>query len=288
MSKKQLIIYICILFFVSWSIQLLAIAVNGSINADESRLWLAITMISPALITLAYLKKYKVLRNEVIVKPNKQIIKMTLMAVIIPIVIGLTVIMILELLSFGHSDWFTFKNTSVIISDGPWLLGLNEQNLIYFFLNIFITGFVFALLNAFIASGEEFAWRGFLQGQLIERFGIINGLLLLGFLWSMWHLPALLNGYNFPEYPILGSLIFFPVQLMSISIFYGWITIKCKSFIPAAIAHGALNSIQEAIIFNTTLQVPMIYLYCIKTAVTLLIGLIFLFLLKRDFSNIKL
>ena len=74
MSKKQLTIYISILFIVGWSIQLLAIAVNGSINADKSYLWLAITMISPALITLAYLKKYKVLRDEVIVKPNNQII----------------------------------------------------------------------------------------------------------------------------------------------------------------------------------------------------------------------
>lgn len=290
MSKKQLFIYIGIIFSVSWAIQILAIAVNGSINAEESRLWLALTMISPSLLTFIYLNKYKTLRSEVIVRPNKKIVKMTLWAVIIPIIIGLTVLKAIDLLNLGQSDWFTFKNTNVIISDGPWILGLKEQNLFYFALNIIITGITYAFLNMPIAAGEEFAWRGFLQGQLTNKFGLIKGLLILGFIWSMWHLPALLNGYNFPENPILGSFVLFPIQLMSLSVFYGWLTIKCKSFIPAAIAHGALNSIQEAMIFNTTLQVPILNLYLIRTSITALIGLIFLYLLikqsgKTDIPN---
>lgn len=248
MSKKQLLTYLSIVFLVSWSVQFLAIAINGSINAEESRPWLAATMISPALITLLYLKKNIFLRNQIIIKPNIQVIKMILIAVIIPIMIGLSIILILQSFDLGQSDWLAFENTNVTIAEGPWILGVNKQNLIYFTLNIFITGTVFALLNGIIASGEEFAWRGFLQGQLIEIYGLNRGILILGFIWSMWHLPALLNGYNFSENPILGSLIFFPIQMMSLSVFYGWLTIKCKSFIPAAISHGALNSIQEAII----------------------------------------
>jgi hypothetical protein len=146
MSKKQLLVYIGIIFLVSWSIQLLAITVNRSINAEESRLWLAITMISPALITLIYLNKYKALRSEIIVRPNRKIIKMILWAVIIPIIIGLTIPKTIELLNLGQSDWFTFKNTYVIISDGPWILGLKKQNSFYFFLNILITGITYAFI----------------------------------------------------------------------------------------------------------------------------------------------
>lgn len=96
----------------------------------------------------------------------------------------------------------------------------------------------------------------------------------------MWHLPALLNGYNYPENPFLGSFVLFPIMLIATSYFYFWITQKSNSFIPASIAHGALNGIQTGIVSNIKLTVSPIYENMITLLFTIIIGLVFLFLIR--------
>jgi hypothetical protein len=57
---------------------------------------------------------------------------------------------------------------------------------------------------------------------------------------------------------------------------------KSNSFIPAAIAHGAFNTIEEGIISNINLEVPMLYLILIKLVVTVFTGLVFMYLIKKN------
>ncbi|MFQ9495517.1 MAG: CPBP family intramembrane glutamic endopeptidase [Dorea longicatena] len=37
--------------------------------------------------------------------------------------------------------------------------------------------------------GEEYAWRGCLQGRLQNIFGKRMGVILLGIIWELWHMP---------------------------------------------------------------------------------------------------
>jgi membrane protease YdiL (CAAX protease family) len=97
----------------------------------------------------------------------------------------------------------------------------------------------------------------------------------------MWHLPAQLAGYNFPDNPIFGSFIISPIELIAVSFFLGWLTLKSGTFIPAAIAHGAGNSIQEGVISNINIHVPRIYEDLITLLTTVVIGLVFLYLINK-------
>ena len=45
----------------------------------------------------------------------------------------------------------------------------------------------FALISG--PLNEEFGWRGFSLDHLLARFGFVNGSLILGFVWGIWHLP---------------------------------------------------------------------------------------------------
>ena len=36
---------------------------------------------------------------------------------------------------------------------------------------------------------EELGWRGFLQPALEEKFGYLLGTLMMGIIWTIWHLP---------------------------------------------------------------------------------------------------
>ena len=122
---------------------------------------------------------------------------------------------------------------------------------------------------------------GLLQPLLTDQLGLVKGITLLGLIWSFWHLPTLLNGYNYPEMPVLGGFLLFPIRLVATSFFYAWLTVKSRSFIPAAIAHGAGNGIQQGIVSDLQLSVSALHENLLTIAITVLVGLIFLALLLR-------
>jgi uncharacterized protein len=285
-TTKQLLTYIGLLMGVSWIIQISGIIATGDINSDGARIWLAGAMISPLIVTLFFINRNKELRSKVLWKPNNQIFITSFMAVLVPILIAFIVLFLLQRFNFGHSNWFSFSANEVSISGGPFLLGKGQQSWLTFIFNILLTGLAFGLINSFIATGEEYAWRGLLQPILTEKYGIITGVAILGFIWSMWHLPALLAGYNYPENPVLGCFVLFPIRLIATSYFYAWLTMKSKSFIPAAIAHGTLNSIQTGIVSDIQLNVPNHYENVITIVATVFFGMIFYYLLIKEYKNV--
>jgi len=58
-------------------------------------------------------------------------------------------------------------------------------------------------INAIVALGEELGWRGLLMHEL-KSLGFWRSSFAIGFFWGLWHLPLIVNGYNYPGYPILG------------------------------------------------------------------------------------
>jgi len=108
---------------------------------------------------------------------------------------------------------------------------------------------VISLLNAMIAGvlitsiatfGEEFGWRGYLQMRL-ERYGIARSMLLTGVIWGVWHIPVVIQGHNYPGYPIRGALLFI-VFCVVFSFILGWLRNASGSVLAPTIAHAALNS----------------------------------------------
>jgi uncharacterized protein len=282
-SAKLILVYCSFLVILSWGLQIMAIITTNGLDDSLMTWWLAANMLTPCIVTFIFMWLYPAMRNRFLWKPNWKLLYTTFLAVIIPTLLGFSAILIVEYFNWGKSQWFEFSVSAVTVSGGPFLLGLGSQNWLLFVFNIFITGLAFALLNAIFAAGEEIAWRGLLQGLLIERLGMWKGILLLGFIWSMWHLPIQLFGYNYPENPVIGSLIISPLILIAYSIFMAWITIYSRSFIPAAIAHGAGNGIQEGIISHIDLTVPELYVYLIRVLTAAIIALIFfVFLVRRN------
>jgi membrane protease YdiL (CAAX protease family) len=51
-----------------------------------------------------------------------------------------------------------------------------------------------ALFISFLSGpwSEEFGWRGYSLDPLLERFGILRGSTILGFIWGIWHFPLFL------------------------------------------------------------------------------------------------
>jgi membrane protease YdiL (CAAX protease family) len=105
------------------------------------------------------------------------------------------------------------------------------------------TGFQTVLLAPImallIAFGEEYGWRGYLQGELI-KMGKVQGVLLVGVIWGLWHTPVILMGHNYPGYPVLGIALM-TLYSIGLSFFFGFAVLKSGSVWLAAFLHGLNN-----------------------------------------------
>jgi uncharacterized protein len=94
-------------------------------------------------------------------------------------------------------------------------------------------------INAVAAFGEEFGWRGFLQKQY-SFMGFWKMAIIIGIIWGLWHAPLIIQGYNYPQHPVLG--VFMMVVFTTLfTPLISYVRIKSKSVIAAAIMHGTLN-----------------------------------------------
>jgi membrane protease YdiL (CAAX protease family) len=91
-----------------------------------------------------------------------------------------------------------------------------------------------------LVAGEEVGWRGFALPRLLVRFGPWYASLLVGLLWSLWHLPLFYmagmpqHGMPFPPYV---------AYVIGLSILLTWLA-QCTlgSVIIATLFHGAVNT----------------------------------------------
>jgi membrane protease YdiL (CAAX protease family) len=145
--------------------------------------------------------------------------------------------------------YFIFHDSVVDIPTIPLILGNHPQSLYFFALNITISLFLQSILGSLFTFGEEFGWRGYLQEKFIRKFGLKNGLVLLGIIWGYWHLPVILMGYNFPDNPILGAFLLMPLGTTFMGIFLGWLYLRSKSIWTAVLAHASMN-LTAVLLFN--------------------------------------
>ena len=92
-----------------------------------------------------------------------------------------------------------------------------------------------------IAFGEEYGWRGYLQGELI-KIGKVRGILLVGVIWGLWHAPIIAMGHNYPGYPVLGIFLM-TLYTIALGFLFGYAMLKSGSVWLAAFLHGLNNQV---------------------------------------------
>ena len=124
---------------------------------------------------------------------------------------------------------------------------LGVSTLSYLLQNGLFAVFLAPAINMFPALGEEVGWRGYMMPRLKERFGLLNGRLLGGVVWGVWHWPLMLlvgyeYGINYLGAPLLG-LVVWCVVCFALNTLLDILYEKTESIWVPAIAHGAFNAI---------------------------------------------
>ena len=89
------------------------------------------------------------------------------------------------------------------------------------------------------ALGEELGWRGFLLPRVAKRYGEARSVLIIGVLWSAWHIPA----FFIAEMPhsMMPMLLFLAV-VAAFGVFLGFLFFRTdQSVVPTMTAHLAFN-----------------------------------------------
>ena len=96
----------------------------------------------------------------------------------------------------------------------------------------FLVTYLVSFILIFFAGGplgEEPGWRGFALPHLQPRYGALRGTLILGVLWTFWHLPDFLTsaqrggpGTNLVSLLTINLPIFL-VMVMSLAIIFAWV-----------------------------------------------------------------
>lgn len=108
----------------------------------------------------------------------------------------------------------------------------------------------FFIFSAFF--GEEYGWRGFLQPLLQKRFGPISGVLLLGVLWGLWHLPINLFYYA-PDTP-LQSILAQQITCITLSVFFAFAYQKTQNIWVPVLMHYFNNNMVAVIADASAIQ----------------------------------
>ncbi len=155
----------------------------------------------------------------------------------LPLLVVTAIVILAIALGITNPDFTLERALRELTPEGTTLPSLPPGSFVILPFQLMIT----ALIATPILWGEEFGWRGYLQLRLFGNRPLL-GAMVTGLIWGLWHIPINLRGYNFPDHPVLGMLVF-TVSTTMLSIIFGWLRIRTGSIWPPSLAHSATNAV---------------------------------------------
>ena len=245
LNKRTIPLFVVLSYGLAWIIWL-ALWLSGiGLNSPWSQLASIVAMWMPALAVFLLgkiTKKPSGIKSKLVVNLKRNW-RFYLLAIWLPAVISFLGAG-LYFLVFPNNFSLGFESIQAILQEKGILqspIPLSSLVLIQMLASLTYAPF----LNSLFALGEEIGWRGYLYPALRERFLLVQTHVLLGLIWSLWHLPINLQGYNYGltyfAYPVLGIVAMF-LFCFSLGILLSWLLEKTGSIWSSALFHGAINA----------------------------------------------
>ena len=94
----------------------------------------------------------------------------------------------------------------------------------------------FFLFDA-LTNGEEIGWRGYVLPRLQAKYSSLTSSLILGVIWSIWHLPKFVNNWE------SSSFMWYVVDTMALSVLLTWLYNNTKgSLLLVTLFHASINT----------------------------------------------
>lgn len=136
------------------------------------------------------------------------------------------ILYIARLLLAGLTDGSAVEVAALFVDGSTWVvMGVLA-------LNFFLT------YNAF--WGEEYGWRFFMQPLFQRRFGLKAGVILLGVVWGLWHIP--INIFYYSPDTWIYSILIHQVTCITLAVFFGYAYRKTGNMWVPVVMHYINNN----------------------------------------------
>ena len=102
--------------------------------------------------------------------------------------------------------------------------------------------------------GEEYGWRYYLQPILQKKFGLRRGVLVLGVVWGLWHLPIDFFYYTSVEMGLIAA-VSQQITCITLGIFFAYAYMKTDNIWVPVILHFLNNNLIPVITSNYSTDV---------------------------------
>ena len=228
--------YLGVLFLLSYGFQLVLHLTGGL----DSGLF-PVLMLLPALVAIAFRVRAKEGFGSIGWGLRRWWYLIPVLVVPVIVILGVAALCLM----LGWATWagkvFQFRDGMVEVGKLPLWPGSHTQGVALFSISFLVSLLIQSALGCVVTLGEEIGWRGHVQEPLLRSFGLNRGLVLLGIIWGLWHLPIGLMGWNFPDHPVVGALVLTPISTVFMGAFLGWLYLRSGSIWMPAMAHAAMN-----------------------------------------------
>ena len=160
-----------------------------------------------------------------------------------PLVVVLIIALLAASLGIGRPD-FTLEQARMMV---PRASQVPLSSSIYVPI-LLVELAIVALVSTPILWGEEFGWRGYLQGRLLSERPLLAAV-ATGLIWGVWHYPFyFLQAFNRASRASALVLSVFPMSTILLSIIFGWLRQRTNSVWAPSLAHAATNSIGSSLL----------------------------------------
>lgn len=219
---------IALSFATSWGLALIYYLLGGRISSPYFMVFCLFYMWMPGLVGL-YLARREGIALPLWKRPNRY----WLYAALLPLALVVASI----LLSLPLAPWKGASGLAALLPAGAQAsLPPQPVLLLVLLLQTLLAG---ATLNAVFALGEELMWRGYLWERM-RGLGLWRASLWIGPVWGLWHAPLILQGYNYPQHPLLGVVWMMGFCLL-LTPWMLYLRDRGGSILVAAIFHGVIN-----------------------------------------------
>ncbi len=244
-TGRRIIIFLLLTFVITFAYELFVLPglMANAANATMTTAFIGVAMFIPAICVLLTRLISKEGFKDVWIRPRfKGRIRFFILAWFGPsllIIAGAVVYFLVYPAQFDP----TFGSLSASLAAAG--TELPSASLVpYLLTQTLIAALISPALNIIVSFGEEWGWRGYLLPKLLERIKIIPALLISGIIWGLWHAPLIAIGHNYglgyAGFPWTGIVAMCGFCFV-LGVFFSYVTLKTRSCLPAAIAHGALN-----------------------------------------------
>lgn len=239
---REVLAFVALAFGLAWLIALPLWLDERGLKAPYAVVLLVGMMGAPSLAVLVVRQLFRPpdLKEILALRSGERAAGVWLLAGAAPLLVVLASLALAALFGVYELDLRELSNLRKLLEEAGAGDVLDKMSIHTLAALIVVGALVGGVMNLPPALGEELGWRGYLLPRLLP-LGTGRAIVVSGVVWGLWHAPVMLLGYNYPDHPGVGFLVFcVPTVLMGALL--SWLRFASDSVFPAALGHGAINA----------------------------------------------